>query len=223
MKKSIRLFVIIFLFIGTTGCGKMDVFQKANDLIDRMEDRYDRTVAGNSEHHYLLQQKEYMADWLDDLAVIFADSDKRALEDVFAEFVKEEDTEMSEEIDHLMELIGGGTLTYTDEDLLANTARKVDKPRSCSMSFRFSVEAPNGLLWVGHIVLLAQNDAKPERVGVKSLEFIEKTAFETMPDGVGLYSLESKMPAGIRIIEDWETYDPTSRYNRNPFHDYKDQ
>ncbi len=115
------------------------------------------------------------------------------------------DPELAAKAEKVMSLMGGGTMSEQG----FGSSQKIFPNVSTHVLSLSVVTAPNGTKWQIHIIDCTYNKEDPSKVGLKSIEIIPYPDRDA-PKGFSWYAPDDQWPYGIRLIMNWNDWNPAT-------------
>ena len=152
-----------------------------------------------------MSDEDASAACLKEVSQLIRNSDADGLVAAFSEKAKSDDPELSAKAEKVMSLMGGGTIN--EEDFYMSVG-SISSGAIYVVSFA-TITAPDGTKWQIHIIDCTYNKEDPSKVGLKSIEIIPYSDWDA-PKGFSWYAPDDQWPYGIRLIMNWNDWDPAT-------------
>ncbi len=152
-----------------------------------------------------MSDEDASAACLKEVSQLIRNSDADGLVAAFSEKAKSDDPELSAKAEKVMSLMGGGTMSEQG----FGSSQKIFPNVSTHVLSLAVITAPDGTKWQIHIIDCTYNKEDPSKVGLKSIEIIPYSDWDA-PKGFSWYAPDDQWPYGIRLIMNWNDWDPAT-------------
>ena len=152
-----------------------------------------------------MSDEDASAACLEEISQFIENSDADGLVAAFSEKAKSEDPELAAKAEKVMSLMGGGTISEEDFYMSVGSISS----GAIYVVSSATVTASDGTKWQVHIIDCTYNKEDPSKVGLKSIEIIPYPDRDA-PKGFSWYAPDDQWPYGIRLIMNWNDWNPAT-------------